>query len=428
MNLFFTVSFIPLGVIFIEQHLPLRDFWIEFSVAIGFLACSFIFIQFLITARVQSISEEHGIDVTLNKHKLLGYIIFTLIVAHPLILFIHNPSLIVLLWPSNMPLRTLYGILSLLSLAFIMVLSIFRKKLKISYKVWRISHILLSIAVLFFTGLHIHEVHHYMGVLWKEIVWLLFAISLVGILVYVRIIKPILMLHRPWSIIDIFYQGANCWTIKLLPLNHKGFTYKAGQFAWIKLNKSPFLISDHPFSFSSSPTEGPILQFTIKAVGDFTKKIQSLPLNSLAYVDGPYGSFTLNETNTSGKIFLIAGGVGITPMVSLLKFLSDKKTLSSVTLIYAAKDDQQIIFLDELERISKTIKLQIVYILEEPSNKIAFQKGLISKELIQQYLNQKDNTVFYVCGPPKMNKAVIQILKSLKIKDKNICFENFDLV
>lgn len=132
---FTLICFLPLITIFIgEEPLP-RPFWIEFAVALGFLAFSIIFLQFLITARVRSIAEKHRIDVVLHMHRLLGFVILLLVLLHPLILFIHQPSLLIYLHPFKMPSQTLYGLLSAFSLVSLMVFSIFRWQMKLSFEI-----------------------------------------------------------------------------------------------------------------------------------------------------------------------------------------------------------------------------------------------------------------------------------------------------
>src|SRR5262249_28169487 len=95
-----------------------------------------------------------------------------------------------------------------------------------------------------------------------------------------------------------------------------GFRFRPGQFAWLTTGKTPLKITGHPFSFSSSAavSDGQV-EMTIRNLGDFTSKIGHIPVGQRVYLDGPYGAFTIDR-NPADMHVLIAGGVGITPMMS----------------------------------------------------------------------------------------------------------------
>ena len=97
---------------------------------------------------------------------------------------------------------------------------------------------------------------------------------------------------------------------------------RPGQFGWLTVWGSPFKITGHPFSFSSSAaaTDGRV-EMTIRNLGDFTSEIPKVPVGQRVYLDGPYGAFTIG--NPADMHVLIAGGVGVTPMMSMIRTLAD---------------------------------------------------------------------------------------------------------
>jgi len=103
----------------------------------------------------------------------------------------------------------------------------------------------------------------------------------------------------------------------------KGFNFRAGQFAWILMFRTPFAITYHPFSFSSSAEQPDRIHFTIKAFGEFTHEVERLEPGEIVYLDGPYGSFSL-EDDADAPLVLIGGGVGATPLASMLETLADR--------------------------------------------------------------------------------------------------------
>lgn len=425
---FVLICFSPLITIFIgEEPLP-RPFWVEFAVALGFLAFSIIFLQFLITARVRSIAEKHGIDVVLHMHRLLGFVILLLVLLHPLILFIHQPSLLIYLHPLKMPLQTLYGLLSAFSLIFLMIFSIFRRQMKISFEIWRISHGLLALTTMLFGGLHLYEVHYYLEMPWKQLIWGLFVLGLSLLLLYVRLLKPMIMLHKPWHIISVIREGPHVVTIALKPVGHKGLVFVPGQFAWLKIGQSPLWIGDHPFTISSAPASDGSLTFTIKEIGDFTSTVQDLLPGSIAYIDGPYGIFSINNFPHSPAFVLIAGGIGITPMMSMLRFMNEHNDKRPVLLIYAAKSEEDLIFLSEITSLKETLSLAVIYVLKEPSLKLPSYTGLITLELLDKWTISYRKAHYFLCGPPLMNNFIKETLDKIGIPFKQIHLERFDLV
>jgi predicted ferric reductase len=92
------------------------------------------------------------------------------------------------------------------------------------------------------------------------------------------------------------------------PDGHSGFHFSAGQFGWLTVWGSPFKITGHPFSFSSSAAvTGGRVEMTIRNLGDFTSAIHKVPVGKRVYVDVPYGAFTIDR-NPADLHVLIAGG------------------------------------------------------------------------------------------------------------------------
>lgn len=419
-------------MIFLGELPPPRNFATELSFSLGFIALSLIFLQFLITARIQKISENHGIDAVLHLHKLIGYLILGLVLAHILTIFIGNPDFIKLLNPIKMPLKTWMGFLSFFSLIALSILSIFRTRLRINYEFWRISHSLFAILTVSFGGLHVYLVHHYVQLPWKQALWVIYIVSLIFILLFVRLIKPLILAHKPWHVSSLIQENYNTITIELTPIGHKGFSHKPGQFAWIKIDKSPLIMGDHPFSISSIENGRRSLLFTIKEVGDFTKSLKNIPKNSVAYVDGPYGVFSYKNSPTEKAFVFIAGGIGITPIICMLRSLADEKDERSLILMYAARSQKDLIFYDELKRYEQELNLRVIYFLQEgeSSEETVVIGKQINQALLLHYLKNilPLSPAFFICGSTIMNKSIKNSLREIGIPLSKIHLEIFNLV
>jgi len=123
--------------------------------------------------------------------------------------------------------------------------------------------------------------------------------------------------------------------------------YVAGQWMYVRL--TPEL--KHHFTISASPTE-PYLQFTTKnrSESEYKKHLWSMKTGDGVEITGPFGSFVLDEADTGPKIF-VAGGIGITPFRSMIKYTSDKKLDLNISLLYSVKNKSEGAFVDELMNV-----------------------------------------------------------------------------
>jgi predicted ferric reductase len=177
---------------------------------------------------------------------------------------------------------------------------------------------------------------------WKRALWIGLTIFWIGLLLYVRIVKPLFMLRRPYRVTKVRKERGDTWTLVMRPEGHPGFRFSPGQFGWLTLWGSPFKITGHPFSFSSSAAvaDGRV-EMTIRNLGDFTSAIHKVPVGQRVYLDGPYGTFTIDR-NPADMHVLIAGGVGITPMMSMIRTLANRGDKRRVILSTAARNGRRL--------------------------------------------------------------------------------------
>ena len=90
---------------------------------------------------------------------------------------------------------------------------------------------------------------------------------------WVRLGKPLALLRRPYRVESVRGERGGAFTLAVAPDGHPGLRFSPGQFAWVTLFGSPFADREHPFSFSGSAEAGGRLEFTIKALGDFTRRV-----------------------------------------------------------------------------------------------------------------------------------------------------------
>ncbi len=314
---------LPLGLIRID---PGRGFWINLSVALGFVGLSMFGLQFVMAARSNTVVHPIGIDLVLRFHRQMAYVATAFVFAHPIILFLIDSRFIGLLDIFTSPLRAKFAVAAWVALLVIIVLSTLRQRLRMSYETWQLTHAVLGLLVVVLALGHVLLVGYYVREWWEQTLWIVLSAAFIGLGVWVRVIKPLLRHRRRWVVESIIpeHGDASAVTLRLLdPTSYgpKGFRYEAGQFAWLLARRSPFSMTYHPFSFTTSAEDPDLVSFTIKHHDGFTREVPDLTVGEHLYLDGPYGSFTLPE---SGPVVLIGAGVGITPLLSMLETIADR--------------------------------------------------------------------------------------------------------
>jgi 3-phenylpropionate/trans-cinnamate dioxygenase ferredoxin reductase subunit len=424
------LSLIPLLVMLIEPKPAGREFWREFSVALGFTGLAMMTLQFVLSARIKFLKAPYGSDIVYYFHKQISLVTFFLILAHPIILFVFDPATLNLLNFLTAPTRARAAVIATIALSALIMTSVFRKQLGIKYIPWRIAHGILATFAVAFALVHIKLVGYYLSAPWKQVLWLIYSISWIGMLFYVRVIQPALLLQKPYAVQSVNAEKGNSYSLTVKPIGHKGFKFKPGQFAWLTAWNSPFADSEHPFSFSSSATSDELV-FTIKELGKFTNSIKLLKPGAKVYVDGPYGIFSIDHHPKSHGFLFIAGGIGITPMISMLRTMRDRNDQRPVRLIYAGKDIESLPFLDELKKFTEELVFEMTVVLENTPENWDGEKGFITKDIIRNYLPQKivnDTFEVFVCGPEPMMDAVEKYLVQLGVPYGDFHSERFNFV
>jgi predicted ferric reductase len=213
------------------------------------------------------------------------------------------------------------------------------------------------------------------------------------------------------------------------PVGHEGFRFRPGQFAWVTVGGSPFSLSEHPFSISSSAEQGDSLTFTIKELGDFTRGVGRVAEGSKVYVDGPYGAFTVdNFPDARGFVFL-AGGVGIAPVMGMLRTLADRGDQRPHVLLYGSWTWEHVIFREQLEELESRMNLRVVHVLQEAPSGWTGETGFLTESLLERQIgSETDGRVFFVCGPKPMIALVERGLHAIGVPVRAIQTELFDLV
>lgn len=224
------------------------------------------------------------------------------------------------------------------------------------------------------------------------------------------------------KVIEIIPRTYNVKSVRLKV--EEGVSFKAGQFLFVAL-KEDKEVTRH-LSISNSPTEKGYIEFTKKITeSDFSKILNNLKSGDWVKIKYPFGKFTFE--GEYGKIAFLSGGIGITPIRSITKYIIDKKLDIDMILLYGNQTIKDITFRDDFDTMQKEYpKFKVVHILSKEDNKWHGKCGHINSQVIKEEMPDYQERRFYICGPPLMVQAMKKILADdLSLPDENIITENF---
>ena len=239
---------------------------------------------------------------------------------------------------------------------------------------------------------------------------------------------PLRARGRAYKVETVTPVSGNAVTVAVRAHGHHGLPFHAGQFAWLKIGSSPFVFEEHPFTIASTAERPHLKEFTIKALGDFSELLVGLRPGRTIYLDGPYGRFTVEGLRNSNFVF-IAGGVGITPMLSILRTLADRGDREHHQLLVGARSVDDLILRDDVNELRDKLDMTITEVVQTPPPNWRGESGLIDGSLLERTLPRRSrHHDYFICGPPGMVVAVGRELRDRGVKPKNIHTEQFEVV
>ena len=418
----------PLLLAFVAPRPEAAGFAWDFAMALGYAGVAMMGVQFVLTARFKRACAPYGIDVVYYFHRYLALVLLALIAAHALIASAVDPAAAGPLDPRHASTEMSVGRLALLLLLVIVVSSLWRKRLGIEYDRWRRAHALLAVLALLAAVTHVDGAASYLTSPAKRLVWLALTLAWLAVIVHVRVLRPLRLRRRPYRVAALRREHGRTCTLTLAPVGHTGFSFQPGQFAWLSLRSSPFALREHPFSFASAPAADGSVAFTIKALGDFSAGVGDVAVGETAYVDGPYGAFSCDRHPDARGLVFVAGGVGIAPVMSMLRALAERGDRRALLLFYGNRVDEHVVFREELQALSTRLNLRVVHILGDPPPHWDGERGLLRTEVVARHL-PADHAGWhaYVCGPTPMIRIAERALGELGVPAHHVHSEIFDL-
>ena len=418
------------------QDKPRRPLIDEISSGLALAGLAVLLVEFVLSGRFRAISGRIGMDVTMRLHQVLARVALGMLLLHPFLYTTPfnpaapwDPTRQHALFLGDGALLT--GIAAYLLLPALVLTAIFRDGIGVKYETWRLMHGLGALALAAAGTHHALAAGRYSGEQALGWFWLAMLAAALGSLAWVYAVKPALQYRRPYRVDGVRAVALRTWELTVSPVGHAGTDFRAGQFVWLNVGHSPFSLAENPFSISSAPAQGPQIGFLIKEAGDFTGTVGTIAPGTRAWLDGPHGHLTLEGRGAAG-IAMIAGGVGVAPMLSILRQLHRTGDGRPAILLYGNRTAEQIAHADELRAMEAQGSLRVVHVLSEPPENWEGETGMPDEALIRKVFGAcgsgdggDGGWIYLLCGPPEMMETCKTALRAMGVPRRQIVMERF---
>jgi predicted ferric reductase len=383
----------------------------QVSALIGY---SLYLFNFIISSRFNILDRIFtGINRMYISHHLYGVSAFILLLLHPLFISLSYLTIslcaaFIFVLPSLGNLPQFFGTLALLVTIILLIITLY---VNIEYDRWKLTHKFLGLG-LFFSAIHLLFIGSTLAVSFPLQVYFYFLAS-VAFISYLRktVFGRYFVRRKQFRIRNVEIES-DVMKISMETVDSSSLIFQPGQFVFVEFKQKIIPLQSHPFSITSSPKESE-LSLGIKILGDYTQTLKALQAGDIALVEGPYGRFSFTFYPNRNQIW-IAGGVGITPFVSMAKSLPG---YIRTVLYYCVSEKTEAVFQKDLEQIEKEKENFNLVLWDSKS------KGRFSINEVKNSFNPIAD--YFICGPPPMMKSLKEQLIKKGIAKKNIHTEEF---
>jgi len=389
----------------------------------AFLAISTLSVNFILAARFKIFERLfHGLDRMYRVHKFVGRSSLFFMLFHPIFLMINRFPDTSRIIPLVLPVGRLEVAAGVIAVYFFLLLLILTVAINIPYHKWKISHKTLGIVLLLagghalFAGSDINSFPLLQGYI--IILGSIGLLSWMYMLFFYKLIGPKykVMLDKVVHIKDI---------TELYFTRPKTFQYQPGQFVFIRFPVFEGFKELFPFSISTDPSKKQI-RLSIKQSGDYTTNlIPRLRKDDNAIIMGPYGRFGERYLEHDKDMIWIAGGIGITPFLSLAKHESLFPTGRKIHLIWIVRNQDEAFHNQELIKESlKNKKLRYTHWFSD-------EQGRITCDDVTRIIGGKQELqkrLVFMCGPPPMMYSLSKGFHQEGLSYHQIIFEDFNML
>lgn len=391
----------------------------------GLHAALILMLQLTLVARIPWLDRRLGMDRLTAWHRWVGFALLWTVVLHSNLVVLGyarlgGTSMFEAFLDLAGVTASLLGMCAAAILITVASLSIRYARRRLSYETWHAIHFALYLA------LSLALVHQFLeGTTFTSSTaatlywWTLWA-CVVTALIVGRVVMPIWRnVRHQFRVAAVVPESDNVVSVHITGRHLDRLPARAGQFfIWRFLGHNSWWQAN-PFSMSAAPN-GRSLRLTAKAVGATSAGLRHVPVGTRVFAEGPYGAFsTLHQTKDA--TLLIAGGVGITPIRSLLE-----ESEGSAIVLYRVHTMADAVLLAELQALARARGAQVHVLTGRTGAGTPPNEPFAPHNLIALVRDIAERDVF-VCGPPAMTSAVLRSLRTLNVPRKQVHAERFSL-
>ncbi|MFF2651566.1 ferric reductase-like transmembrane domain-containing protein [Streptomyces sp. NPDC058045] len=291
---------------------------------------------------------------------------------------------------------------------------------RMRYETWYHLHLLTYAAVFLAFWHQLALGADFVGGTGARAAWYALYLGVAVLVVWFRVLTPLrLNLRHRIRVHSVVREAPDVYSVWLQGHRLDQLGARPGQFLrWRFLTRGRWLAS-HPYSLSAVP-RGDLMRITVKALGDHSAGVAGLARGTRVWAEGPYGALTAGRRR-GGKVLLIAGGTGITPLRTLFETLPARP--GALTLLYRARTAEELALRGELEAIAAARGAHLVYVLNEPDG----SRAEVTAERLRALLPDVDRHDVFLCGPPGLSLAAYDALRDAGVPASRIHHESFEL-
>ncbi|MFH9128508.1 ferric reductase-like transmembrane domain-containing protein [Streptomyces griseoaurantiacus] len=395
----------------------------------GLLAGYLMALVVLQMARVPALERRVGSDRVARWHAMSGRYTISLVLAH-VVLTMYGYALQAGKGFGDIVQQTVDSVGQLPDLGkatigtgllvLIALLSMGPVRRRIPYDFWYHVH-LLTYAVVFLTFWHqLSTGNDFVVEPTAKTFWYALYGSVTALVLWYRILTPLrLNLRHRMRVEAVIEETPGVVSVLITGRRLHRIGAEPGQFFRWRFLAPGMRFSSHPYSLSAAPRPN-MLRITVKAIGDHSSALRGLRPGTRVWAEGPYGALTA-QRRSRGKVLLVAGGVGITPMRALFETLPG--AAGDLTLLYRANTTQDLALWDELAQIAQERGARLMYAVNSPEG----ERPDISADTLRRKLPDIDRHDVFMCGPPGFAQQVYEALRGAGVPARRIHHESFEM-
>lgn len=384
-------------------------------------------IQIVLMSRSPWLDQQYGMERIAFWHRWVGFSCIWLLVAHAFFTtlgyalgdgstFFGEAWTLLTTYP-----YVLMGTVALALLVGVGFVSMRAAQKRISYETWYGIHLYVYLAIALGFGHELVVGSDFANDPVARGYWIALYVLTLALIVIFRVSEPIrTTLRHRFRVANVVQEAPDTVSVYVTGRDLDRLPVRAGQyFIWRFLHWDGWWRA-HPFSLSAAPN-GEYLRLTIKGIGDYSRRLLRLKPGTPVFAEGPYGALTGARRRRS-RVLLIAGGIGITPLRALMEELPAGR--ANLTLLYRARDWNDVVFREELEELARERGARIQYLVGSrgTGNLPDDPLGPASLRRLVPDVRQRD---IYICGPIPMMEAVKHNLHQLRVPPAQIHTERF---